>query len=466
MFKRTHATSSNEDLMNELNDREKTRNPYPLEVFHPKLSPFLEHLTSSIGFDIPRPFVGTDLLSAYSTAIGTGYKISTNGKDGVHLVIWSCKVGISSSGKSLSWIKIGAPLRKIQDNLDKRWEIEKQGKTDSELVGLRMPMLFIRDIVVNTLMRQIMPKNPKGLLKDADELIEWINGMNSMSKKEGTDEQFWLSSWNCTPYSAIRAGNQKFTSPRPFINVNGGTQYSVLPDFFRKNRDTSGFIFRILFCRPKEDRIAEPTTDFVMPEDAELIYTESINKMYMRILVENAEDEPRLITVSKDANESYNLWVKKKISIINSMEDIHDKDIHSSILGKIKEYILRFAGILAISDKALDSEIKDGELNCYFAKNERADKFVMERAIKLGEYYFNEAVDIYNMVQKAIIAPKEVMDFYNLWKTGKYGLGKIYKMVHPIKARVISDKAIDKRGSRLLCKYLREYPKIFNSVAK
>jgi hypothetical protein len=203
-----------------------------------------------------------------------------------------------------------------------------------------------------------------------------------------------------------------------------------------------------------------------MPEDAELIYTESINKMYMRILVENAEDEPRLITVSKDANESYNLWVKKKISIINSMEDIHDKDIHSSILGKIKEYILRFAGILAISDKALDSEIKDGELNCYFAKNERADKFVMERAIKLGEYYFNEAVDIYNMVQKAIIAPKEVMDFYNLWKTGKYGLGKIYKMVHPIKARVISDKAIDKRGSRLLCKYLREYPKIFNSVAK
>ena len=90
MFKRTHATSSNEDLMNELNDREKTRNPYPLEVFHPKLSPFLEHLTSSIGFDIPRPFVGTDLLSAYSTAIGTGYKISTNGKDGVHLVIWSC----------------------------------------------------------------------------------------------------------------------------------------------------------------------------------------------------------------------------------------------------------------------------------------------------------------------------------------------------------------------------------------
>lgn len=466
MFKRTHATSSYEDLMNELNDREKTRNHYPLEVFHPKLSPFLENLTSPEGFDIPSPFVGTDILTALSTAIGTGYKISTNGKDGVHLVIWSCKVGISSSGKTLSWNKIGAPLRKIQDNYDKHWEIEKQGKTDSELIGLRMPMLFIRDIVVNTLMRQIMPKNPKGLLKDADELIEWINGMNSMSKKEGTDEQFWLSSWNCTPYSAIRAGNQKFTSPRPFINVNGGTQYSVLPEFFRKNRDTSGFIFRLLFCRPKEDRIAEPNTFFVMPVEAEIFYTESINKIYTQITVENADDEPRLIKVSMDASELYNSWVKKKISIINSMEDIHDKDIHSSILGKIKEYILRFAGILAISDKALDGDMIDGELICNFNPIEHADKFVMERAIKLGEYYFNEAVDIYNMVQKAIIAPKEVMEFYNLWKIGGYGLGKIYTMVYPVKARMLSDKACDKRGARLLIRYLKDYPKIFGTNAK
>lgn len=462
-FYKNHATSSIEELRDELDAREKTKYPYPLHVFHPKLFPFLENLTSPSGFDIPRSFVGTDLLTAYSTAIGTGYIVSTNGLDGIYMGIWGCKVGISSSGKSLSMNKVFAPLQEIQDEYDKEWSEITKGMSDIQLAQLNMPTLFFRDVHIPTLVRWIMPKNPKGMIKIADELKEWINGMNSMSKKEGTDEQFWLSSWNCTPYTAIRSGNQKFVNPRPFVNVTGGTQYKVLPDFFSKNRDTSGFVFRILFCQPEVDKIAEPNPTFLMPEEFEDIHTKSLKCMCKGITVDSTEDKPRIVIATIQASQLYNQWVKDQITKINAMEDLHDRDIFSSIFGKIKEYVLRFAGILVLSDKAIDGY---KSTDVIFTDEEVLDSNYMKRAITLGHYYYGEAIEIYDRVQKAVIAPKEVMEFYNLWKTGRYSLGKIYKMVYPSIARCISDRASDQRGLRKLNKYLKDYPKIFGSNAK
>src|SRR5690606_37187291 len=107
----------------------------------------------------------------------------------------------------------------------------------------------------------------KGLIKYSDELLEWINGMNQLTKKEGTDEQFWISSWNCTKYSDIRSGKQKFVIRRPFVNVIGGAQYSVLSRMLSKDRDTTGFIFRLLLALPEVDKIAEPDPSFEVPRE-------------------------------------------------------------------------------------------------------------------------------------------------------------------------------------------------------
>lgn len=454
-----------EDMYDEINRREATENPFPSHVFNPKIKSYINWLCNEQGFDIPPSFVGTCLLTAYSTAIGSSYKVSTNGKDGIFLGVWACLLGISSSGKSLAIGKVFEPLVKIQQQFDSDWKYETKGLSDSQIANKHMPTLIYRDVIMQTLVKSIIPDNPKGVLKMADELLEWINGMNPMSKKEGTDEQFWLSTWNCSPYTGIRSGKQKFINNRPFVNIIGGTQYKVVHRFFAKDRDTSGFIFRLLFARPTADRIAEPNSLFQMPVEIEWMHNASLRALYFKLKVDDDEVEPSLIVVSQQASALYNTWVKTKIKQINNMEDANDKDTRSSILGKIKEYIMRFAAILALVDKCLDAPESNGELNPAFFPDEKIDSKQMERAIALGEYYFNEAIDIYAKVQTQLVAPKEVIVAAYLLKSGKSSMLHMAKIVFN-NPKGISDKTLTKRMERNLKKWIVEYPKVFGAVGK
>ena len=127
------------------------KNPFPLHVFHPNIISFINLLCSKDGYDIPPSFVGTTLLSAYSTAIGTSYAVTANGKDLIYLPVWAGLVGISSSGKSLAISKIYEPLFNIQDaydiELQKLSEQNIQNQSNDEFVKT----LIIRDVTVPTL---------------------------------------------------------------------------------------------------------------------------------------------------------------------------------------------------------------------------------------------------------------------------------------------------------------------------
>ena len=67
---------------------------FPLEAFHPSAKDFM--IKQHIHLDIPRSYVGTTMLGAYSTAIGNGYRASSGGSQTVPLSLWLCLVGISS----------------------------------------------------------------------------------------------------------------------------------------------------------------------------------------------------------------------------------------------------------------------------------------------------------------------------------------------------------------------------------
>jgi hypothetical protein len=465
---------STEDIDDEYNKRKARQNRFPLEVFHDKLQPYISWMISPQGFDCPPSFVGLSLLSAYSAAIGTGYVVSTNGRNGIFLPVWACLLGISSSGKSLAISKILEPLINIQKKFDSDWLYETKGLPDSAIAQKRIPTIIYRDVHVATLTRSILPDNPKGLLKMADELLEWINGMNALSKgKDGIDEQFWLSTFNCAPYTGIRSGKQKFICQRPFVGIIGGTQPKVVHRFFDKDRDTSGFIFRLLFARPEIDKIAEPNPEFQMTDEVEFYHTQSIQALYNRIEVENDEDEPRFAMVTREASKLYNIWVKERITVINALDDIDEKDTQSSILGKIKEYVLRFAGILAISDKAIDAEIKDGKLYPYFSSEETITSEHMKRAIALGTYFFIEAIEIYAKVRKEVNAPKEHI-FVQRYATMVLSNGKtktyqeICEQVFPeyFKKYKHNPGTIKQFMAKFIKNSIKNYPRVWGSYAK
>lgn len=446
-----------DEMKEELLKRDQTVNIFPLDVFPDALKPFISCLNKN--YDIPRSFVGLSLLSAYSTAIGTSYAVTTNGRDLIYLPVWAAMVGISSSGKTIALNNAYGPLNDIQREFDHLWEEKTHGLTLDQINRSKLDTVVYRDAHIPTLVKSVLPDNPKGVVKVSDELLEWINGMNQLSKKEGTDEQFWISSWNCTNYSGIRSGKQKFVIHKPFVNIIGGAQYSVLPRMLGKDRDTTGFIFRLLFALPDSDKIAEPDPSFDIPEEWSNRHKEIVSRLYKDLPVDNATDRPRTVRLSGDAIKVYGAWTKTKIKSINAITDIDERDIHSGILGKIKEYSLRFAAILHLIDRALEPKYGDDFFTA-FRREEVITSDTMQRAIRIAEYFYTSASHIYFKVQTSMTAPAEVLIAATMMKMGKDAR-------EMAEAYYGTDSDKDKlRMWRQVKKWIKEYPKVFNAVAK
>lgn len=441
-------TSSLDEIYEEIRKRELSFNIFPLEVFHPKIKPFINDLVNY--FDVPRSYVGLAMLSAYSTAIGTAYQVSTNKKNAIPLTIWACMEGISSSGKSLALDLAYQPLYDIQNEFDQDWTEKIKGLKKEKIQRLTMKTIIYRDAHIPTLVRYIMPDNPKGVAKMSDELMEWLNGMNQLSKKEGTDEQFWLSTWNGKTYSGIRSGKDKFVLNRPFVNVVGGIQPSIVYKLFAKDRDTTGFIFRVLFAVPESHKIASPNQNYVMPQEVEETHEKSIRSLYFGLPVHDQNEDYKNCILTKEAVELHRDWVKERVKAINIMPYIRDQEIHSGILGKIKEYALRFSAILHLSDKALSKQT--------FLISENITPDVMKRALKLADYFYQSAVDVYQRVSTSIIAPPEVLQLAAMVRAG-YTYEKISEKLYQGKRSTTSIW-------RDVKKLIKEYPKIFNANTK
>lgn len=443
------AASSDQDLQDEL-ERRKIRKPFPLDVFHENIKPFIANLVDE--YDLPRAYVGLSMLSAYSSAIGSSYHVKLNKLGDIYFPVWACLEGISSQGKSLVMNQVFKPLFNIQEEIEKDWFDQIENMTDDAVQKLPSKQLIYSETHIPTLIKDVMPSNPKGILQDADEILAWVNGMNQLSKgsKEGTDEQFWMKSWNCKSHRKRLAGNKQFVIKRPFLNVFGGAQPSIMWKLFKNDRATTGFIFRLLFAVPEVSKIAEPSLTFDMPSEIEQMHEKSLRSLYLDLPMDDDEDS-RPMFVDVKALQIYHEWSREKITEINTKKDVIEKELTAGIMGKIKEYCLRFAGILHLSDKSYEGR--------EYGWSEKIDVSTMQRAIKLADYFYESAMDITERVNDKVIATPEVLRFSHYIKSG-ISFQKIGTMEYPD----LSESAARMKASRVIKRYIKEYPKIFNAV--
>lgn len=440
---------STEALERELDKRQRT-NVFPLDVFHPSIKPYLNALESHM--NLPRPYIGLSMLVAYSTAIGTAYAVESASGGLIYMPIWACLEGISSSGKSLTADVILNPIYALQREYDQEWN-ELSEKTDFNPNYETLRQITFRDVHMQTLVRYVMPDNPKGMLKLADEIMEFINGMNMLGNKTGVDEQFWLSAWNCRAYTGIRSGKDKFVVERPFANVIGGIQPTITWKLFAKDRDTTGFIFRFLFAVPEEVRIATPDSTFVMPKQYKDLHFETIQKMARQLDVKSEYQEPKKAILTKSAAQMLEQWRSARIFKINRLETVLEKDINSGILGKMSEYAKRFAGLLCVADLAYDDN--------FFTDAHITDNH-MERALRLADYFYDSALLVYERVNDSIVAPADVIRWAGYVRAG-WSQQRIGDVEFP---NLKTDGARQKKASRQLKQYIQKYPKVFNAQAK
>jgi len=443
------ATSSDHELEDEV-ERRKIKKQFPLDVFHDNIKPFIQNLVDK--YDLPRAYVGLSMLSAYSSAIGTSYHIQLNKLGDIYFPVWACLEGISSQGKSLVMNQVFKPLFTLQEEIEDEWFEDTKDKTEDAIRFMPSKQLIYSETHIPTLIKDVMPSNPKGILQDADEILAWVNGMNQLSngKKEGTDEQFWMKSWNCRAHRKRLSGNQIFVIKRPFLNVFGGAQPSIMWKLFKNDRATTGFIFRLLFAVPEVSKIAQPSLSFDMPAEMEKIHSNSLRSLYNDLPMDN-DEESRAMFIDQKALNIYHSWSSEKIAAINSMKDILEVEIHAGIMGKIKEYCLRFAGILHLSDKSYET------MN--YTRNELIGVGTMNRAIKLADYFYDSAINISERVNDKIIATPEVLRFVGYVKAN-LSFQKMGDMEFPKD----SEAARRMKATRKCKKFIKEFPKVFNAV--
>jgi hypothetical protein len=447
------ATATDSELEAE-QERRKLSKPFPLHIFHPKMKPFIEALHKE--YDLPRSYIGLSLLSAYSSAVGSAYHVKLHKLGNIYFPVWACLEGISSAGKSLIMNQIFKPLYQIQEELEEEWFTAIEGKTDGEIAVMKTKQLIYGEAHIPTLIKDVMPANPKGILQDADEILSWINGMNQLAKggKEGTDEQFWLKSWNCKSHRKRLSGNKVYVIPRPYLNVFGGAQPSVMWKLFRNDRATTGFIFRLLFAVPDTHRIADPNIDFDMPEEWEQLHHKCLNSLYRGLPMDD-DSESRAMILDPKAMTVFKNWSSKKLKEVNAETDLFMIEILSGIYGKIKEYAIRFAGLLHLSDKGYDGR--------RFEIEEIIREDTMRRAIEAADYFFDAAKLVSEKVNTSVIASPEVIRFASYVKAG-FSFQKIGELEYGDEKTTASAKRM--KATRMVKKYLQEYPKIFGAEVK
>lgn len=447
------VTVPTEELLREIEHRKKVGNRFPLDVFSPNLKPYIQSLNHE--FDIPASYIGLTLLTAYSTAIGSAYAVTTNKQKLDYMVLFGALNGMTSSGKSMVIDIVLEPLIKKQHEFDAHWQEHYADLSDNDRRLEKMDTVVFRDVVMATLMRSILPDNPKGMIKLLDEIMEWINGMNPNSKKEGTDEQVWLSVWNSAPYSGIRSGKNKFSIPRPFINLLGGIQPKIVWKMFQNDRDTTGFIFRVLFANlDAEQRIAQPNEFYRMPDNVKNVHEDALLSLYEKLTVERALDPPKYCILEPGAIKLLSKWKSDRVKMINAMDDDDYKEIHAGILGKMTEYAKRFSGILRLMDKATNME------HLYYENEEFISESVMERALSICNYFYQSALDVHASVETAVRAPADHIVAANLFKNG-FSFSKIGKALYKTE-----DAATKKKAERLVNEGIKKYPRLYGSKEK
>lgn len=434
-------TLPEEDLYAELKRRE-SENVFPIDVFPPELTPWLNFLL--VGFRAEPSFVGTALLQAGSVAIGSGLRsrMSTMTEK---LSIYSALVGYTSSGKSVVIDNMFEPIKEIQNHLDAEnaeAENSREGHED-----FSKKSIITEDTTFGSFV-DLLAQNPKGVNKVYDELSTFFDDMERFKTINAGEDKFWLKAWNSNAdHKQTRKGKMSLNIPREtfFCNIFGGTQPIFLKLFFQKNRYESGFSSRFLFALQPKYEIMEIDPYLEFPEQAFDVYRKMIQVMYDTYKPIMHGHQPLEAYFTKQAIDVYQIWSKKHLKAVKAEKDEMVMNAKAGIYGKMKQYVVRFAGILKVMYKTCD--------NPDFCLFEKIEPDYVRLACRLADYYMDANFTAYEMVYKNLIVPPEIIEFVGACKAHNWNISRIADAYGHTRATIRSR----------INSYSKLYPHLFHS---
>jgi hypothetical protein len=180
--------------------------------------------------------------------------------------------------------------------------------------------------------------------------------------------------------------------------------------------------------------------------------------MFKGLRVIDDFQDPRMLEMSTNAANIFQEWKRAKAIAVNSMDDPKERNIHAGILGKIGEYCIRFAGLLAVADLAYDGRP--------FATHIDITPDHVQRAIKLAEYFYESAWQVYSGVNLSMTAPLEVLRYAGYMSTKPFiGFNRVAEIEFPRDFEK-NPKSAARKAARHMKKHVQDYPRQFGAVAK
>ena len=360
---------------------------FPLDIFPEDLQKYIVHSANTLG--LSTDYMGSAFIWLTSVIIGNALKIEVKPGWQETATVWIAIVGKPGIGKTPSINQMIYPLREANVKEQKeyvkqyaKWReyeaLDKKEKQYAEEIDKPVSKQFlVGDITLEALV-DLHEQNPNAIGVFKDELAGWFKDMNKY--RQGSDLEFWLSSWSGTSISLNRKTSKSAFVDKPFIPVLGGIQPSVFEEFTTGQNKENGFVDRILISYPElsvnhynnehmDEDVIEWYRAFVMN------FRDVVNKKLLKFN-ERAEIES---IVAKFNGKAQSEWIRihDKITDIQNSED--ENEYMKSMLPKQKSYIPRFALILNTIWSIVEDEYQVATIQVDSVK----------RAERLSEYFIN-----------------------------------------------------------------------------
>jgi hypothetical protein len=334
----------------ELIDESIQLHSFPLEIYPQSIQNYILECHNTLNGVID--FMGSAFLWCISLIIGNCLKIQIKNGWVETSVVWISLVGGAGIGKTPSVKHMTWALKKVSGNEEKRYNkaveayeafmsLDKKEKKTAVEVKKPKKTQFIASSFTLEAIIELVEENQNGVGIFSDELASFYKDMNKY--RQGSDKEFWLSSWSNESVSVNRKTTKNMYIESPIMPIIGGIQPNILTEYITGQNKDNGFVDRMLISAP-ECKI-EKYVDKEMDLNITSWYSDYIvgfyNQMKKLLKYDNdGEIESHIARFSEDAKIE---WIR----IFNEITDIQNSDNESeydkSMFPKQKAYIARFA---------------------------------------------------------------------------------------------------------------------------
>jgi len=232
--------------------------------------------------------------------------------------------------------------------------------------------------------------NQRGITLVVDEILALFNSVKRYNSKNNLIEDL-LTAYSGQPLKVIRKSESRpVLIKNPCVNVIGSVQTNMLQEVFRAEFLANGLLDRFLFVYPKNRKISgwrREERNTVRP-DVMNQWRTIINRILSIPCIlddKGTTVNPRILTMSDDAEEYFYEWYNGIIDAVNAIED--DANVESRKM-KLNGHVARLALLFQVMKWATDS----GDMQ-YIERDS------VESAIRMIDYY----EETYRRIQETIV---------------------------------------------------------------